>query len=100
MLPKPQSVPFSSYIVFVIRCKVIFISIKALCLIFARCFTSKLRKIKRKDKEIKKNNSLIMRKMFIAGLELKIPDSRGQCANYCAMRGLKLEGVFVLFIDN
>ena len=30
MLPKPQNVPFSSYIVFVIRCKVIFISIKAL----------------------------------------------------------------------
>ena len=30
MLPKPHSVPFSSYIVFVIRCKVIFISIKAL----------------------------------------------------------------------
>ena len=29
---KPQSVPFSSYIVFVIRCKVIFISFEALYL--------------------------------------------------------------------
>ena len=67
---------------------------------FAHCFTSKLRKIKLKDKEIKKNNNLILRKMFIAGLELTIPYSGGQCANHCAMRTLKLKLVFVLFIDN
>ena len=57
--------------------------------IFALCFTSKLRKIKRKDKEIKKNN-LIMRKMIQAGLELTIPDSSGQCSNHCAKKELKL----------
>ena len=38
--------------------------------------------------------------MFMAGLELTIPDSRGQCANHCAMKALQLERVFVLFIDN
>ena len=38
--------------------------------------------------------------MFIAGLELTIPDSRGQCANHCAMKDLQVERVFVLFIDN
>ena len=58
---------------------------------------SKLRKIKRKDKEIKK---LILRKMFIASRELTIPDSRGQCANHCAMEDLKLECAFVLIIDS
>ena len=40
-----------------------------------------------------------MRKMLIGGLELTIPDSKGQCANNCAMRDLKFEGVCVLFID-
>ena len=38
--------------------------------------------------------------MFIAGLEHTIPDSRGQCAYHCAMKDLKLERVYVLFIDN
>ena len=57
--------------------------------IFAHCFTSKLRKIKRKDKEIKKNN-LILRKMIQAGLELTTPDSSGQCSNHCAKKDLKL----------
>ena len=38
--------------------------------------------------------------MFIAELELPIPDSKGQCANHSAMKDLKLEHVFVLFIDN
>ena len=38
--------------------------------------------------------------MFIAGLELTIPDSGGQCANHRATRDLKLKCVFVLFIDN
>ena len=41
-----------------------------------------------------------MRKMLIKGLKLTIPDSKGQRANHCAMRDLKLEGVFILFIDN
>ena len=45
-------------------------------------------------------NNLILRKMYIAGLEHKIPDSTGQCANHCAMEDLKLERVFVLFIDS
>ena len=58
--------------------------------IYAHCFTSKLRKITRKDKEIKKNNNLILRKMIIVGLELTIPDSRGQCANHCATKDLQL----------
>ena len=58
--------------------------------IFAHCFTSKLRKIKRKDKEIKNNNNLILRKMFHGGLELTTPDSTGQCANHCAAKDLKL----------
>ena len=58
--------------------------------IFAHCFTSKLRKIKRKDKEIKKNNNLILRKMIQAGLELTTPDSSGQCSNHCAKKDLKL----------
>ena len=62
-------------------------------------FTSKLRKIKRKDKEIK-NNNFILRKMFIAGLELTIPDSGGQCAKHCATKALQLDRVIVLFIDN
>ena len=56
--------------------------------IFAHCFTSKLRKIKRKDMEIKKNNNLILRKMIQAGLELTIPDSSGQCSNHCAKKDL------------
>ena len=134
MLPKPQSVPFSSYIVFVIKYKVIFISKMhcalnrkldnhSMCLvfplcgafailknknvwlfstanpvfpyfqyIFAHCFTSKLRKITKKDKEIKKIYiyNLILRKMIIVGLELTIPDSRGQCANHCATKDLQL----------
>ena len=38
--------------------------------------------------------------MFLAGLELAIPGSGGQCANHCAMKDLKLGRVFVLFIDN
>ena len=39
--------------------------------IFAHCFTSKLRQIKRKDKEIKKNNNnTSMRKMWNLGFEL------------------------------
>ena len=38
--------------------------------------------------------------MFITGLEHTIPDSRGQCANHCAMKYLKLELVFVIFIDS
>ena len=41
-----------------------------------------------------------MRKMLSAGLDLTTSDSKGQSANHCAMRDLKLEGVFVLFIDN
>ena len=59
-----------------------------------------LSKIKRKDKEIKNNNNLILRKMFIAGFELTIPDSRCQCSNHWAMKDLEMECVFVLFIDN
>ena len=58
--------------------------------IFAHCFTSKLRKIKRKDEEIKKINNLILRKMIHAGLELTTPDSTGQCDNHCATKDLKL----------
>ena len=38
--------------------------------------------------------------MLISGLEFTIPDSKGQCANHCAMKDLELERVFVLFIDN
>ena len=38
--------------------------------------------------------------MFIAGFDLTIPDSRGQCANHCATKDLDLERVFVLLIDN
>ena len=38
--------------------------------------------------------------MFMAGLELTIPDSRGQCAKHCATKALQLERVFVQFIDN
>ena len=38
--------------------------------------------------------------MFIAGFDLTISESRGQCANYCAKKDLELERVFVLFIDN
>ena len=51
--------------------------------------TSKSRKINRKWKEIKKIYNFILRKMYITGLELQIPDSRGQCASYCAMGDLK-----------
>ena len=43
---------------------------------------------------------MILRKMFIAGLELTIPDSRGQCVNHCTTKDLPLVCVFVLFIDN
>ena len=56
--------------------------------IFAHCFTSKLRKIKRKDKETKKK--LILRILIQAGLELTTPDSSGQCSNHCAKKALKL----------
>ena len=38
--------------------------------------------------------------MFLAGLDLTTPDSGGQCANHCAMKELKLECLFVLFIYN
>ena len=38
--------------------------------------------------------------MLIAGLELTIPDSRGQCANHCTVKDLKLQRVFILFIDD
>ena len=38
--------------------------------------------------------------MFMAGLELTIPDSRGQCAYHSATQALPLDRVFVLFIDN
>ena len=58
--------------------------------IFAHSFTSKLRKIKRKDKEIKIYNNLILRKMIQVGLEPTTLDSSGQCANHCAKRDLKL----------
>ena len=58
--------------------------------IFAHCFTLKLRKIKRKDKEIKNNNNLILRKMIHVGLELTTPDSTGQCVNHCFTKDLKL----------
>ena len=60
--------------------------------------TSEVRKIKRKDKEIKKK--LILMKMFIAGFDLTIPESGGQCAKHCAKKDLELELVYVLFIDN
>ena len=38
--------------------------------------------------------------MFLAGRELTIPDSKGQCANHFATKAFQLERVFVLFIDN
>ena len=57
---------------------------------FAHRFTAKLRKIKRTDKEIKKNNNLILRKMIHMGLELTTPDSTGQCANHYATKDLKV----------
>ena len=57
--------------------------------IFAHCFTSKLRKIKRKDREMTKKK-LILRKMIQAGLELTTPDFSGQCSNHCAEKDLKL----------
>ena len=38
--------------------------------------------------------------MIQVGFELTIPDSSGQCANHCATKDLKIERVFVLFIDN
>ena len=41
--------------------------------IFAHCLTSKLRKIKKKDKE--KINNLIRRNMYRSGFELLIPDA-------------------------
>ena len=44
--------------------------------------------------------NLILRKMYIAGLELTIPDSGGQCANHCTTGDLNLERVFVIFIDS
>ena len=56
--------------------------------IFAHCFTSKLRKIKRKDREMTKK--MILRKMIQVGLELTTPDSSGQCSNHCAEKDLKL----------
>ena len=56
--------------------------------IFAHCFTSKLRKIKRKDREMTKK--MILRKMILAGLELTTPDSSGQCSNHCAEKDLNL----------
>ena len=58
--------------------------------IFAHCFTSKLRKIKRKDKENKSNNNFILRKMIHVGFDLTTPDSTGQCAYHCTMKDLKL----------
>ena len=58
--------------------------------IFAHCFTSKLRKIKRKDKDLKKTYYLILRKMIHVGLELTTPDSTGQCDNHCATQNSKL----------
>ena len=38
--------------------------------------------------------------MFMEGLELTTPESRGQYPNHCATKALQLERVFVLFIDN
>ena len=60
--------------------------------IFAQChcFTSKLRKIKRKDKEIKKINNLTLRKMINVELELTTSDFSGQCAYHSATKYLKL----------
>ena len=55
---------------------------------------------KNKNERQENKKKLILSKMYVAGLELTIPDSRGQCANHCTMEGLKLERVFVLFIDS
>ena len=65
--------------------------------IFAHCLTSKLRKNKKERERNKKNNNLILRKMFLAGLELTIPDCGGQCANHCATKASPLERVFVIY---
>ena len=85
------------WLLFHCKSSIVVLSIYNIC---AHCFTSKLRKIKRKGTEINNYNNLILRKMIIAGLDLTILDSRGQCANHCATKYLKLERVFVLFIDN
>ena len=62
-------------------------------------FYFKIEKNKKKTQGNKKKN-LILRQIYVAGLELPIPDSWGQCANRCAMEDLKLERVFFLFIDS
>ena len=63
-------------------------------------FYFKIEKNKKERQRNKKNNNLILRKMFMEGLELTTPESRGQCPNHCATKALQLERVFVLFIDN
>ena len=50
---------------------------------FAHCFTPKLRKIKRKDKEIKKQS--LIGKMYSSSLELMAPGSRDRRSNHFAM---------------
>ena len=60
--------------------------------IFAHCFTSKLRKIKKKDKE------KIKYKMYSAGFELTIPDSKSWCFHHCAMEDLQFSNsIFAIY---
>ena len=54
-------------------------------------FYFKIEKNKKERQGNKKNNNnLILRKMIHVGLELTTPDSRGQCANHCTTKDLKL----------
>ena len=65
--------------------------------IFAHCFISKLRQIKRKDKEIKKTKTLI-RKMNNPGFELTTSSSTGRRSNHFAMEDSRIsESTFPIY---
>ena len=75
-------------------------SIVVLSIYIRKLFHFKIEKNKKERQRNKNNNNLILRKLFMAGLKLTMPESRGLCANHCATKALQLERVFVLFIDN
>ena len=63
-------------------------------------FYFKIEKNKKERQGNKKKHNLILRKMFVVGLELTILDSGGQRADHYTTKDLQFKRVFVLFIDN
>ena len=82
------SIALSTYLTYLFHCKSFLWYFQY---IFAHCFTSKLRKIRRKDKE--KLNNFIRRKMYSTGFELTTPDSKCRCSYHCAMDDLQFNDV-------